>query len=146
MRCMVPSKGSSSDKQAWIISMAGFAILPVLILVFVEPTIAKHAQHGLLTLALSIVPGVFGLVYGIIKVKPMAQNTNPDSAFLAKLKSDSLVTLSFCEFGFLGSVFLGGRPFVEITIAIMLFADVAVLCIIPTGLTVYNNFEKDKSE
>jgi hypothetical protein len=143
---MVPSKSSATDKQSWLISMAGFAILPVLILVFVQPTIAKHPSHGLLTLALSIVPGVFGLGYGFTKVRPMAENTKPDSSFMAQMKSNSLVALSLCEFGFLGSVFLGGRPLVEITIAIVLFAVAAALCVVPTGLTVYNNFEKTKSE
>lgn len=126
--------------------VASFVALPILLLVFVQRTVPPREEHHVLATAMSVLPGLVGIIYGFFKLRPHAEISRPSQSDVFKMHTDSLMTMALGEMGVLCSIFVGGRLLVECVIAIALFALSVAVNVLPTGLTVFSNFEKNKSE
>ena len=100
----------------------------------------------MIALPLAILPGIASLIFGFIRLRPYAEISSPTQIDLAKMQIEALMTLALGECGVIGSIFTGGRPMIEGIIAILLFALSIAVNVLPTGLTMISNFEKNKSE
>lgn len=117
-----------------------------LMLVFLIGTKSHSAPNPAIALPLSILPGIASIIYGFSRLKPYAEIITPSQIEVAKMQTEALMTLALGECGVLCSIFTGGRLVVESVIAIVLFALSIAIIVLPTGLTVFNNYEKNKSE
>lgn len=115
-------------------------------LVFLIGTKSGVTPRPSVALPLSILPGLASLAYGLVRLKPYAEIRSPTQRDVGKMQTEAIITLTFGECGVLASVFTGGRADVESAIAIILFALSIAITVLPTGLTVFGNYERNRGE
>ncbi len=143
LRGMLPSKQQQATKMNFLMIVLFFFALSLMI-VFVVGGKSQAEPNLFMTLPLAILPGIASLAYGFIRLRPYTEINSPKQIDLAKMQIEAMMTLALGESGVIGSIFMGGRPMVEGIIALVLFALSIAVNVLPTGLIVFSNLEKNK--